>query len=62
MNWVEIKVKTTTEAIEAVSNIFYEAGVAGVVIEDPKDYLRPNETNDWITWKSRKGWILKWFR
>lgn len=40
MNWVEIKVKTTTEAIEAVSNIFYEAGVAGVVIEDPKTYLR----------------------
>jgi len=23
MNWVEIKVKTTTEAIEAVSNIFF---------------------------------------
>jgi len=47
MNWVEIKVKTTTEAVEAVSNIFYEAGVAGVVIEDPKDYLHSNEANDW---------------
>jgi len=47
MNWVEIKVKTTTEAIEAVSNIFYEAGVAGVVIEDPKIYLRPHDSSDW---------------
>jgi ribosomal protein L11 methyltransferase len=47
MNWVEIKVKTSTEAIEAVANIFYEAGVAGVVIEDPRDYLRPQDENDW---------------
>lgn len=47
MNWVEIKVKTTTEAIEAVSNIFYEAGVAGVVIEDPKIYLRPHDPDEW---------------
>jgi len=47
MNWVEIKVKTTTEAIEAVSNIFYEAGVAGVVIEDPKIFLRSHDANEW---------------
>ncbi len=47
MDWVEIKVKTTTEAIEAVSNIFYETGVAGVVIEDPKIYLRPCDPNKW---------------
>lgn len=47
MNWVEIRVKTTTEAIEAVSNIFYEAGVAGVVIEDPKIYLRPHDAEEW---------------
>lgn len=46
-NWVEIKVKTTTEAIEAVSNIFYEAGVAGVVIEDPKIYLRQKDQSEW---------------
>ena len=46
MNWVEIKVKTTTEAVEAVSNIFYEAGVAGVVIEDPKFFLRPKDFNE----------------
>lgn len=47
MNWMEMKVKTTTEAIEAVANIFYEAGVAGVVIEDPKVYLRPQEESEW---------------
>jgi ribosomal protein L11 methyltransferase len=47
MNWVEIKVKTSTESIEAISNIFYEAGVAGVVIEDPKDYLRQKDEDAW---------------
>lgn len=43
MNWVEVKIKTSTEAVEAISNIFYEAGVKGIVIEDPKDYLRPKD-------------------
>ncbi|MDI3481150.1 MAG: ribosomal protein methyltransferase [Tepidanaerobacteraceae bacterium] len=47
MNWVEIKIKTSTEAIEAVSNLFYEAGVMGVVIEDPRIYLRPQDENQW---------------
>jgi len=47
MDWIEMKVKTTTEAIEAVANIFYEAGVAGVVIEDPKVYLRPQDESEW---------------
>jgi ribosomal protein L11 methyltransferase len=46
MNWIEIKVKTSTESIEAVANIFYEAGVPGVVIEDPKDYLRLKDDTD----------------
>lgn len=39
MNWLEVSIKTTTEAVEAVSNILYDAGVAGVSIEDPKDIL-----------------------
>ncbi|AKL95802.1 ribosomal protein L11 methyltransferase PrmA [Clostridium aceticum] len=38
MEWVEVSIKTTTEAVEAVSNILYDAGVAGVVIEDPNDF------------------------
>ncbi|MDI3534435.1 MAG: ribosomal protein methyltransferase [Thermosediminibacterales bacterium] len=37
MKWIEVEIKTTTEAVEAVANILYEAGVSGVVIEDPKD-------------------------
>jgi ribosomal protein L11 methyltransferase len=47
MKWIEIKVKTSTEAVEAVSNLFYEAGVAGLVIEDPKSYLASNREGDW---------------
>lgn len=46
MNWIEIKIKTKREAVDAVSNIFYEAGTKGVVIEDPKDYLQRSE-NSW---------------
>ncbi|AOY77566.1 50S ribosomal protein L11 methyltransferase [Clostridium formicaceticum] len=48
MEWVEVSIKTTTEAVEAVSNILYDAGVAGVVIEDPNDlnFLEKDE-NSW---------------
>ena len=45
MEWIEISIKTTTEAVEAISNILYDAGVSGVVIEDPKDFY---------SWKGRK--------
>lgn len=37
MKWSEIKIHTTQEAIEPVSNILHEAGASGVVIEDPDD-------------------------
>jgi ribosomal protein L11 methyltransferase len=48
MNWIEIKIKTSTEAVDAVSNIFYEAGATGVVIEDPKDYIRPRNEDEQV--------------
>ena len=32
--WIELSVKTTTEAVEAVSNILIETGAEGVMIED----------------------------
>lgn len=48
MKWTEIKVKTTTEAVEAVSNIFYEIGAQGVVIEDPKDFIF--QEKDELSW------------
>lgn len=48
MKWIEVQIKTTTEAVEAVSNILYEAGVGGVAIEDPKDVLMRTEgEEDW---------------
>ncbi|MFD2637486.1 50S ribosomal protein L11 methyltransferase [Piscibacillus salipiscarius] len=41
MKWSELKVHTTNEAIEPISNILHEAGASGVVIEDPQDlYLK----------------------
>ncbi|MFZ7119910.1 MAG: 50S ribosomal protein L11 methyltransferase [Eubacteriaceae bacterium] len=39
MKWIEIQIKTTPEAEEAISNIFYESGIEGVVIESPNDVL-----------------------
>lgn len=35
MNWLEVKVTTVQEAIEAIANAFHEIGAGGVVIEDP---------------------------
>lgn len=37
MKWTELSVLTTDEAVEAISNIFHEAGASGVVIEDSKE-------------------------
>ncbi len=48
MEWMELTIKTTTEATEAVANILYDAGVKGVVIEDPKDFDFINQ--DQKTW------------
>ncbi len=39
MKWIEIVIKTTYEAKEAVTNILHEATVEGIVIEDPNDIL-----------------------
>ncbi len=48
MKWVEVQIKTTTEAVEAVSNILYESGVGGLVIEDPNDIIiKEKNEDDW---------------
>ncbi|MCT4621191.1 MAG: 50S ribosomal protein L11 methyltransferase [Marinisporobacter sp.] len=48
MKWIEVKIKTTTEALEAVANILYDVGVGGVAIEDPNDPIfQQKETGDW---------------
>lgn len=48
MMWIEVSIKTTTEAVEAVANILYDAGVAGVAIEDPNDFKF--EENSELIW------------
>ncbi|CCL14831.1 50S ribosomal protein L11 methyltransferase [Clostridioides difficile] len=47
-NWIEVTIKTTTESVEPITNILYEQGAGGAVIEDPKDFLfqKKNEL-DW---------------
>ncbi|CCQ97392.1 Ribosomal protein L11 methyltransferase [[Clostridium] ultunense Esp] len=48
MKWVEVQIKTTTEAEELVTNIMYELGVTGLAIEDPKDVLAFQQSEeDW---------------
>lgn len=47
MNWQELSVATTEEAAEAVANLFYEVGAAGVVIQDPGDIARYLSEANW---------------
>lgn len=37
MAWFELKIKTTSEATEAISNMLMELGCEGVAVEDPND-------------------------
>ena len=51
MKWIEVQVKTTAEAVEAVSNILYDVGAGGLSIEDPNDiiaYANSDECWDYI--------------
>ena len=46
--WMEVKVITTSEAVEAVSGIFYNTNVQGVSIEDPEDLeFKKKHPGDW---------------
>lgn len=48
MKWAEVTIKTTTEAVEAITNILYEQNVGGVSIEDPKDFkFQKKHDYDW---------------
>ncbi len=49
MKWLELKVITTTEAIEALSGILIDKGVQGVQIEDDLD-LKNFLTNNYLNW------------
>lgn len=43
MEWSEVEVHTTNEAVEPVANVLTEFGAAGVSIEDVADFLRERE-------------------
>ncbi|MGE5632478.1 MAG: 50S ribosomal protein L11 methyltransferase [Caulobacteraceae bacterium] len=48
MKYIELQVITTTEASDAISNILYEEGASGVLIEDPNDFKALNtDTKRW---------------
>lgn len=48
MKWIEVTIKTTTQGSDIMAQVLYEAGVKGVVIEDPADIdLYQRETGDW---------------
>ncbi|TFJ94071.1 50S ribosomal protein L11 methyltransferase [Lentibacillus salicampi] len=44
MNWSEIRIHTTNEAVEPISNIMHESGASGVVIEDPVDLIKERDS------------------
>lgn len=46
--WIEIKIVTSSAAVEAVSGIFYGLDVKGVAIEDPNDILERKQ--DSLSW------------
>jgi ribosomal protein L11 methyltransferase len=46
MKWIEIVVKTTEEAYDAISDMLTTMGAGGVVIEDPNDIRREIEKPD----------------
>lgn len=51
MKWIEIQIKTTSEAVETVSSILYDVGAGGLAIEDPNDiisYVNSDENWDLI--------------
>lgn len=45
MSWIEVQVKTTRDAVDAVSNILYDVGAGGVVIED--FHINLDDVNEW---------------
>jgi len=48
LEWLEIKVKTNRESVDLISDIFYNAGITGVVVEDPEEIKRELENiSEW---------------
>lgn len=48
MNYIQVQIKTKTEAVEAISYVLMEQGVGGVEIYDPKDIINaPSDPTAW---------------
>lgn len=47
MDWLEITVTTTREAVEAVADLFTRLGSGGVIIEDPQELQRIANSGEW---------------
>jgi len=48
VDYIQVKIETKTEAVEAISYLLMEHGVGGVEIEDPKDILNsPKSPTSW---------------
>ncbi|NMA94865.1 MAG: 50S ribosomal protein L11 methyltransferase [Clostridiales bacterium] len=48
MDWIEVTIKTTSQGIDMISQILYDVGVKGVIIEDPSDIEAfASEPGDW---------------
>lgn len=46
--WIEVTISTTTEAVEAITNILFENGAQGAMIDDPKDFYQQKAHDyDW---------------
>jgi len=37
MNWIKITARTTNEGVEVISELFHQAGISGLIIDNPKD-------------------------
>ncbi len=48
MNWTEVQIKTVSQCEDLVSNVLYDAGAAGLAIEDPNDIVELEQSE--ITW------------
>jgi len=57
MKWIELQVKTTSEASDAVSQMLMSMGSAGVAIEDPEELKR--EAQNCKTWDYADESFLK---
>ena len=50
MEYLEVKVYTTTKGIDPVSGIFLAAGVEGIVVEDKNDFYELMEKKNSYDW------------